>query len=405
MLGGVLLVVVAVTAVVLLLPAVRNSPTWHATVTPLASIIGSGFLVIVPVLGDAVGGYAALAMAAVVLVAYVIGAAVRYNIRYAEPLLEADAAAPPRWVWRFDRAADTALGFAYVISVTFYLRLLAAFLLRAVGIEQDPVAANAITTAVLFGIGLAGWIRGLRFLEWLELYAVSAKLSVIAALLVGWSVYDARAWGEGAIDLSLPASLDPWHTARVLAGTLLVVQGFETSRYLGHAYSAALRVRTMRLAQWIAGGIYVVFVALATPTLHDLPPRLDETAIIDLAAMVAAVLPPLLIFAATMSQFSAAVADTVGAGGLFAQTIGRRLGLREHDGYALVAVLGIALVWSVNIFALIAHASRAFAVYYALQALVACATAASRGERVRALGYALLAVALFVGAAIALPVG
>jgi hypothetical protein len=55
-----------------------------ATATPLASIFGSGFLVIVPILAGAVGPYAWLAMACVCGLAYAMGSVIRFNIRDAE---------------------------------------------------------------------------------------------------------------------------------------------------------------------------------------------------------------------------------------------------------------------------------------------------------------------------------
>jgi hypothetical protein len=63
-----------------------------ATTTPLASIFGSGFLVIVPILAAAVGPYSLYAMAGVTTLAYAVGSVIRFNIRYAEPLLTADDA-------------------------------------------------------------------------------------------------------------------------------------------------------------------------------------------------------------------------------------------------------------------------------------------------------------------------
>ena len=59
----------------------------NATSTPLASIFGSGFLVIVPILAGAVGAYSVLAMASVCLLAYAVGSVIRYNIVHAEPVL------------------------------------------------------------------------------------------------------------------------------------------------------------------------------------------------------------------------------------------------------------------------------------------------------------------------------
>ena len=59
-----------------------------ATSTPLASIFGSGFLIIVPILNGAVGKYAVFAMAVVCALAYCVGYAIRFNIKNAEPLLK-----------------------------------------------------------------------------------------------------------------------------------------------------------------------------------------------------------------------------------------------------------------------------------------------------------------------------
>lgn len=59
--------------------------------TPLASIIGSGFLVSVPLLAGEVGNWSVFAMAALIGAAYLVGAAIRFNIRHVEPLLAASA--------------------------------------------------------------------------------------------------------------------------------------------------------------------------------------------------------------------------------------------------------------------------------------------------------------------------
>ena len=47
---------------VLMLPRVRDARAWRATVTPLASIIGSGFLVLGPILSHSYGQYAPMMM-------------------------------------------------------------------------------------------------------------------------------------------------------------------------------------------------------------------------------------------------------------------------------------------------------------------------------------------------------
>ena len=57
------LIPLVITALVLLSPWLRRSDEWRATVTPLASIIGSGFLASVPLLARETGNWSILAMA------------------------------------------------------------------------------------------------------------------------------------------------------------------------------------------------------------------------------------------------------------------------------------------------------------------------------------------------------
>ena len=392
-----LLAVAGATVFILLHPRLRTAPLWQATVTPLASIIGSGFLIIAPVLGFLVGDWAFAAMLALTAIAYLIGEVIRYNIRHEEPILHRGRG--PRWVFTLERASDLALVLSYMVSVAFYLRLLASFVFQGLHM-RNTLAENLLTTALLLFIGLTGKFRGLDRLEMLEEYSVSVKLGVIAALLAGLMVHDAT----HGLNLDLrPPRLD-CTTIRTLAGLILVVQGFETSKYLGEKYSAAVRIRSMRNAQLISGGIYVGFVLLVTPLFVHLPAgHVDETDIIALTRYVAAVLPPLLILGAVMSQFSAGVADTVGAGELLAEATRHRVPSRT--GFLIVTLASIALVWSANVFQIVTYASRAFALYYLLQTLVALGLAHRNGHGRARLLFLALSLALAFVVLFAIPVG
>ena len=183
-------------------------------------------------------------MLGIVVFAYWIGSVIRFNIRHIEPLLETGAAPP--FMRLAERAAEVALFGAYVISVAFYLRLMSAFVLEGTGFNES-FAARVMTTIVLLGIGIVGWRRGLNALERLEEFSVSVKLAIIGALLAGLLHYD---FAHGFDPEGLRTVSRPWvETLRMLGGLLLVAQGFETSRYLSAAYSAPLRIRSMRLAQ------------------------------------------------------------------------------------------------------------------------------------------------------------
>jgi len=401
-LPGVALVVV----VVLFLPAVRNAVLWRAIVTPLASIIGSGFLISGPLLSHVVAGWAPVAMLGILLVAFAIGAVIRFNIINAEPLL-ADVRRSYA-VMPLQRLSDLALGFAYFVSVAFYVRLLASFILHFGG-YRDVVIENVLTTVVLLFIALIGWFRGLGGLEKMEEAAVAIKLAIIAALLIGLLGFDWH-WFASDQTLIIPqVDLTVTDRIRRLAGLLLIVQGFETSRYLGRAYDPHMRVRSMRLAQLIAGGIYLLFVITGLPLLMEYHNAADETAIITIAGRVADILPALLILAAAMSQFSAAVADTVGAGGLFSELTDNRLSPRM--GYGGLVLLAILLVWTGNVFDIVTLASRVFAAYYMLQCLVAIAVSFERNSITRishtvlvAL-FAVMATVLALIVVFAIPVG
>jgi hypothetical protein len=124
----------------------------------------------------------------------------------------------------------------------------------------------------------------------------------------------------------------------------------------------------MRAAQLMSATIYLLFVGMATVLFHD-GLGADVTAIIGMTKPVAAVLPLLLSVAAIGSQFSAAVADNSGAGGLLEDITHRRLPVRY--AYLLILLVTVALTWETNVNAIIAYASRAFALYYTLQCLVA----------------------------------
>ncbi|MAQ15230.1 MAG: hypothetical protein CMN30_10610 [Sandaracinus sp.] len=390
--------VTAVTAVLLFSPRVHGSPTWRATVTPLASIIGSGFLIIGPILIGRWGDLAPVAMLALCAFAFALGAAIRSNIVHVEAAQAAETL--PRGAALLERASDWALGFAYVISVTYYLNLFGAFLVEEIGGVDETLPRIACTATLTF-IGLFGFARGLAALEKLEVGAVGVKLAIIAGLLAGMALHAVNEARAGTLP-STPA--DPgsaWEQLAVLAGLIVTVQGFETSRYLGSQYDAATRVRTMRHAQLLSGGIYLVYtflVGVAMPV--DSVEGHGETAIIEMSRAVAPILPGLLVVAALASQFSAAVADTNGGGGLFEELSGGRL--RAKWAFLLMAGAGVALTWAADVFQIIALASRAFAAYYALQCAVA-ARVAGRRRPLPALAFAVLALACLGAAVFGIP--
>lgn len=357
------------TAAFLFWPRIRENASWRATVTPLASIIGSGFLISLPLLADTIGGYATLGMFALVAIGYAIGGAIRFNILHGEPLFDSKE---PVYLFGIERLSHAALIFAYVISVTYYLSLLSAFLMEGLGVGND-LDGKLLTTCALAFVGVYGHLRGLHALEALEEYAVSLKLAVIAAVLAALLWLNGGEVLAGTWRIAAPVAAPDWHDLRVVFGLLIVVQGFETSRFLKGVYEPQERVRTMRYAQWLSAAIYLTFFVLAMTVAHEHSGKPDIAGVVGMMAKVASILALLLVFGAVFAQASAAIADTIGGAGL-AEEASEGLIKRKY-AYPLIGAFGIAIIWSTDILEIVALASRAFAGFYALQCLVAAVTA------------------------------
>lgn len=378
-----------------------NGLSWatvrRVIITPLASIFGSGVLVIVPILVRAVGPYAPLAMVVVGLGALLVGSTVRHNILCAEPALREGK---NRKALIFERLSSIALIGAYVIAVCLYLHILSAFVLGGMGLASD-FNKSALTTAIILVIVVTGLAGGLRPLERIEGLALYVTLAVIVVMIVGFGVHDVRN-ALSATGLVLPANpgRSGWEIARIVAGTLIVVQGFETPRYLGDTFDVPERIRASRWSQHLSMTLYVVFVAVAVPVSSAIPGDLDEGSLVELARVVAAFLPVLLIVAAAVSQFSASVADTIAAGANVSELTRGRIGTRL--GYVSVGVFAIVLAWTGSTLTVVALASRAFAFYYLMQCLVAFSVCRNHRQRVWFTAGALVSAFVLV---FAIPVG
>jgi hypothetical protein len=307
------------------------------------------------------------AMIAVTAVAYAVGAVLRFNIANTEPVLgKPDYALATS----LDHLADAAIILAYVISVTLYLHILSAFLLTGIGADT-AIGEDVVTSGIIVLIVLIGMVRGLEVLNFLEQWALYVTLAIVALVLLGFTLYDAVAFRSPA-GLVLPTGpvADWWTALTIVAGALIVVQGFETPRYLGGSYSTADRVWGSRMSQVISSVVYVTFVTLALPMVHELDGVYDDDSLLTLVSFtVVPFLAGIVVVAAVLSQFAAAVADTVAVEGNVAEVTNHRASVRLT--YAAIGIAAIALTWSANTFEILALASRAFAVYYFLQCVVA----------------------------------
>ena len=373
MISTLFLVFAAALLYILLFAPFAHGMLWRATVTPLASIIGSGFLVSAPLLGREFGGYAAFAIAILIVLACLIGWAIRYNIRVVEPILVEGAS---NSINSIEKLSHVVLAFAYFISVAYYLSLLGNFVLEAFGV-QNAGLANIIAMALLVFIGILGFSGGATKVIGVERYATALNLAVIGAMLVALAAYSVTLAAAGESIAPPPGEFNVG-SLPVLLGLLIVVQGFETTRFTGEDFNPETRQRAMWIAQVVSGSIYIVFFILLSPLLAELSQGNGVAAIITVSAAVTTLLPLSLTVAAAASQFSASIADSLGEAGLVANLTGGHVDQRH--AFPLMALVGIGILAAMDVNGVIALASRAFALFYALQCVVACQAARHRPE-------------------------
>ncbi|MCB1997510.1 MAG: hypothetical protein KDG57_16835 [Rhodoferax sp.] len=364
-----------------------------------ASIIGSGFLVSVPLLASAVGIWATAAVAGLTLLAWLVGAAIRYNIRHGEPLFEQPGAGEA--IRSIETLSHLVLIGAYFVSVAYYLVLLAAFGMKLLGLHQ-PLLGKAVASAIVAAICATGALRGLQGVQRAETWTVSANLAAIAALLAALAVFGLHlpagyGWSAAATQ---PHALD-WDTLRFLMGLLIVVQGFETTRFMGQLYDADTRIAAMRRAQGASTVVYLVFFLLAVPLYPFFTSGTDVAGVIGVVGRVSPWLPYVVTAGAIASQFSASVADSIGASGLIAETTHRRIDARH--AYLLIGAVALLVIWATDVVSLVTLASRAFALFYALQCTVAMLVARHRRAHGRAWAFGALALATFGVALLGIP--
>ncbi|SFT75476.1 hypothetical protein SAMN05444141_103157 [Pseudovibrio denitrificans] len=348
---------------------VRASEKWQATVTPLASIIGSGFLVSVPIIAKEIGHWAIIGISGLILAAYCVGAVIRFNILYTEQIVEQQQQEGRiRLTTSLEKLSQLTLAFAYFISIAYYLVLLGNFLLKGFGYEHREIA-NWIGTVLTVFIGLVGFSGGLHLVERVEKYAVSLNLTVIFGLLVGLLFYNGELAFSGQWEVTDGLKAVGLEKVQIMLGLLIVVQGFETSKFIGDEYSPKMRAETMRNAQLYSAVIYLCFFALLTVLFPLLKNDESVSGIITLVGHVAIVLPLLLTLGAVASQFGASVADSIGSAGLLEDVTNRRVKIRH--AYPFITFVSVTLIWSTDILHIITLSSRAFALFYMLQCCVA----------------------------------
>ncbi len=368
----------------------------RASITPLASILGSGLLIIVPVLEHTLGSLSVVGAAAVCAVAWVVGTSVRHCVRVVEPALA--SASPNRVDAALDRSGDVVIVVAYVISIALYLRIMAQYVVGYANPSGSAVGERILACAAVILIVLVGITRGFAGLNLLDRFSLGVVL-VLTTLLGGTLLFhDAASLSGPGLTLPPVPNLGIGETLLVLGGIVITVQGFETVRYLGDRFDPDTRIWASRLAQLVATSIYIGFVAVATPVMGLGTAEGADSTLLDITARIAPWLALPLVLSAVLSQFSAAVADTVAAEG---NLTGLSRFMRGPTPYLASGAAAVLLAATTPTFTIVAVASRAFAAYYAIQAVLAMRTSTGlpRKGGYGALALLMVAVTLFARSA------
>ena len=370
-------------------PKIQESGTYKATVVPLAEIMDVGFIVFTPVIILSFGYDAAWAMLGLCLLAIVTGVATSFTINNYEPLI-----GKPDPLHRWNSIALWALLAASVVNVGYYAQLLMTLVWLPLGDLYSPGLVTATAAALLAILAIYGFAKGLMALNDLGNKSTAFNLSAIVAVLVAFAAYNVQRLVGGDFDLSHFNAPDNEQAFRKLLGLFVLVQGFESSRYIGAYFSAERRVKTMRSAQYISSAVYVLFVVFSLILFTKVKGPDNVTAIFEVSKQVSHFLPFLIMAAALGSQLSAIVNDTETRTEMLARQVGDRL--PRQWTFPLFLVPAILVVLLTEVSSVVSLASRVFAAYYLSQALMA-GRLAWRAER-------WAWVALFTGIALAMAV-
>ena len=377
-------------------PKVQQSAIYKATVVPLAEIMDVGFIVFSPIIILLFGYDATWAMLGLCLLGILTGVAISYNVNNYEPLL---GKRDP--LHRWNSVALWALLAASVVNVGYYAQLLMTLVWLPLGDVYSPGLVTATAALLLAVLTIYGFAKGLMALNDLGNRTTAFNLSAIVAVLVAFAAYNVQRLVAG--DFAWPHFNAPDDTEafRKLLGLFVLVQGFESSRYIGAYFSADMRVTTMRSAQYISSAVYVLFVAFSLVLFASVMAPHDVTAIFEVSEQVSAFLPFLIMAAALGSQLSAIVNDTETRTEMLAGQVGDRLPRRWT--FPLFLVPSILVVLLTDVSSVVALASRVFAAYYLSQALIAGRLAWRGGRWAWVAFFAIIALAMTVVAVFGLP--
>lgn len=395
---SVALVVLAVLAWTLYRPKVQQSQRYQAIVVPLANIMDVGFIVMAPAIILLAGYSAPLIMLGICLIGIAAGFSIAYNIRHYEPV--EGTGDPVNHVGHISRWA---LSFATVINIAYYTLLLITLLLWPLGTYSET--NRAIVGTVLLGIlVVVGWTGGMDRLNNLGNKTTAFNIAAVVAVVVAFIVYNIQEALGGRWDFPPIDKTISGEDFRKIIGLFAMVQGFEAARYIGSRFSGEVRITSMRIAQVIST---VVFVALLTSVLIlfvQIKTDFSGTAIFVVSHETGVSMPWLIALAAIGSQTSAIVNATMSRSDMLVDH--KVLGLKVSRRWSFVILLvpAIVIYLLVDITQAVALASRVFAAYFVLQAVIALVLAYRARNWGAVIGFVGIALVMATIAVFGLPI-
>jgi hypothetical protein len=389
---GVAVVVLVGVAFVLYNPKVQQSARYQATVVPLANIMDVGFIVMSPAI-ILIAGYAApVFLLGICLLAIAVGFAIAYNIRHYEPLIGTDDS-----INKVGRISRLALVAATVTNLAYYTLLLTGLLLWPLGIYSDTNLAIG-GTVILGGVIIIGLSGGLDKLNTLGNRTTAFNLSAVLAVVAAFVTYNIQEFFAGTLNFPPVEKTMEADDFRKIIGLFALVQGFESARYVGARFAAKERISTMRVAQIISSVVFVVFIASALILFVEVQTDFSQTAIFEVSEEEGEWLPWLILLAAIGSQTSAIVNATSSRSDMLVS-----FKVPRKATFLILLLPAIAIFLLADINQAVALASRVFAIYFALQALMALILA-RRAKNWRAVaGFAVIMLAMSIVAIFGLP--
>jgi hypothetical protein len=355
-------------AYVLYRPRIQQSTQYQATVVPLANIMDVGFILFSPAIVLLLGFRAPFFMLGICLVAIAAGFAIAYNIRHYEPI-EGEGGRPDR----LERIAYWSLLGASMVNIAYYTTILMALI-------QLPLGWNSVTGRTVMGVALLavliviGMSGGMDWLNQMGNRTTAFNLAAVIGVVVAFLVANIQEALGGRWDLGPSPDLGT-DEIRKMIGLFAIVQGFEAARYIGVRFGAEQRVSTMRIAQTISTIVFVVFMVTLLLAFLPTPPGIEEdgTAIFAVSDLVGDALPYLLLLAALGSQTAAIIGATSSRSDMLVNHK-----IPRATTFPIILAPAIMLVIFVDVNVAVNLASRVFAAFFTIQALLATLLAARR---------------------------